>query len=140
MWIDFFKPLLILTTISTFISLSFGKDGYSMLKLFILSTIVQIVIDKAYKQFLILKAEKIKNERIQEFSKQGMEVTCPCYMEKRMFIPIDLNEVNSFNCIECKKDCIVQITAKTFNKTDILDLDQADAALIEVYKKIQESP
>jgi len=138
MWSDFIKSVLILLSVSFLVSFTFCNDWITASKVFVLTTFVQVVLNNAYKKFLILYAEKIKNERIREFSKQGMDLTCPCYLEKKMFIPIELNSVNSFNCIECHKDCVVQISAKTFNKTDIIDLDRADAALIEVYKKIQE--
>jgi hypothetical protein len=84
-----------------------------------------------------LFAEKIKNERIKEYTKQGMEITCPCYLDKKMLLPIDLNSVNNFKCLECSKDFTVDITAKTFLKTESIDLDKADAAFIEVVKKIQ---
>jgi len=138
MWIEILKPLLLLTSVSTFFALLIGNNVYNMINVFVLTTIIQIILDRVYKQYLILQSEKIKNERIKEFSKQGMEVVCPCYLEKRMFIPITLNDVNSFKCLECQKECLVQLEAKTFNKTEIIDLDQADAAFLEIYKKIQE--
>jgi hypothetical protein len=140
MWWNILKPIITLSTISAIFAFSFSDGGISFLKVFIITSVVQIFIHNIYKSFVFLSAERIKNERIREFSKQGMDVVCPCYMEKKMFVPIELNTTNTFNCIECKKDCIVQITAKTFNKTDIIDLDVADAALIEVYKKLQNAP
>lgn len=140
MWLNILKPILILFSVSSVFAFSFSDGWVSFLKIFIVSSIIQIFIYNIYKHILFLSAERIKNDRIKEFSKQGMDVSCPCYLEKKMFIPIELNETNEFNCIECKKDCIVQITAKTFNKTDIINLDEADAALVEVYKKIQNAP
>jgi hypothetical protein len=140
MWLNFIKPILILFFISSAFAFPFSDGWISFLKLFTISSIIQIIIFNIYKHIIFLSAERIKNDRIREFSKQGMEVVCPCYLEKRMFVPIELNANNTFNCVECKKDCIVQITAKTFNKTDIIDLDGADAALIEVYKKLQNAP
>jgi len=121
-------------------AITFGDSTFNIIKLFVLASVVQFIVYNAYKQFLILYAEKIKNERIKEFSKQGMDITCPCYLEKKMFIPIELNGINSFNCIECKKDCTVQLIAKTYNKTEVIDLEEADAALTEVYKQIQNTP
>lgn len=140
MWWNILKPIITLSTISAIFAFSLSDGWISFLKVFIITSVVQIFIHNIYKNFVVLSAERIKNERIREFSKQGMDVVCPCYMEKKMFVPIELNTTNTFNCIECKKDCIVQITAKTFNKTDIIDLDGADAALIEVYKKLQNAP
>ena len=140
MWLNFLKPILTLCSVSAIFAFSFSDGWISFSKIFIVSSIVQVFIYNMYKHYLYLSAEKIKNDRIKEFSKQGMEVSCPCYLEKKMFVPIELNGTNEFNCIECKKDCVVQITAKSFNKTDVIDLDEADAALIEIYKKIQNAP
>jgi len=140
MWLNFLKPILTLFSISSIFALSFSNDWVSFLKLFLVSCLTQVFVYNVYKHILHLSAERIKNDRIKEFSKQGMDIVCPCYLEKRMFVPVELNTTNTFNCDECKKDCIIQITAKTFNKTDIIDLDGADAALIEVYNKIQSAP
>ena len=54
-----------------------------------------------------------------------------------MFVPIDLNDTNIFSCKECDKTFSVDITAKTFMQTDMIDLDKADEALIKAYKYIQ---
>ena len=83
---------------------------------------------------------RLQIEKIKEFSKQGMEVKCPCYLEKKMFLPINLNEVNIFDCKECSKSITVDITAKSFMQTDVIDLDKADENLIKAYKKIQNNP
>ncbi len=68
-----------------------------------------------------------------------MDVNCPCHLNIPMFVPIILNQNNSFKCGECKKNVSVDVLAKTFLETEIIDLDVADAALVEVYKKIQEN-
>lgn len=130
-------PLLTLSSVSTLFSLPFCNDYFSFLKLFVCFSIGQIIIYNLYKKILEIKIENIKNERIKEYSKQGMEVNCPCHLNIPMFVPITLNQKNSFKCGECKKNVSVDITAKTFLETEIIDLDVADAALVEVYKKIQ---
>jgi hypothetical protein len=81
---------------------------------------------------------KLQVEKIKEFSKQGMEVKCPCYLEKKMFVPIDLNGVNVFDCKECEKSISVEINTKTFMQTDMINLDKADENLIKAYKLIQD--
>ena len=81
---------------------------------------------------------KLQVEKLKEFSKQGMEVKCPCYLEKKMFVPIDLNGVNVFDCKECDKSISVELNAKTFMQTDMIDLDKADENLIKAYKLIQD--
>ena len=138
MWFSLLKPLGILFAISGSISFLFSGNFLSFVKIFLFSSIIQIVLYDIYKRILSVYAEKIKNERIKEFSKQGMEVKCPCYLEKKMFVPITLGTENYYKCLECKKDVAVEITPKTFLKTEIMDLDNAELAISEVYKKLQE--
>lgn len=137
MWFNILKPIAILFVISSSISLLFSNDVYKFFKVFFIASIGQIIVYEIYKKILQIFAEKIRNERIKELSKQGMDIKCPCYLEKEMFVPIELNKINEFKCLECNKNFSVELTAKTFTKTEIIDLDNAEAALIEVYKKIQ---
>jgi hypothetical protein len=133
------KPISILFIVSSSVSFLLCTDTLHFFKIFIFSTIAQIIGYNFYLKIAEIFIEKIKNERIKEFSKQGLEVTCPCYLSKKMFVPIELNAANSFNCAECSKEVSVEVTASTFMKTDMINLENADAALIEVYKKIQET-
>lgn len=136
MWFSILKPIGILFLISFSVSFLFSKDFLLFSKIFLFSIIVQILIYNIYKKIIEISLEKIKNDRIKEFSKQGMEVTCPCFLEKKMFVPIQLDKDNSFNCLECDKNVSVDISAKCFMKTDVIDLDNAEAAIAEVYKKL----
>ncbi len=139
MWLQILKPASILFVVSSSISFLFCKDSIEFLKIFFFTTVAQVIGYNLYLKIAEIVIEKIKNERIKEFSKQGLEVTCPCYLSKKMFVPIELNAVNSFNCAECSKEVAVEISTSTFLKTDMINLENADAALIEVYKKIQET-
>ena len=132
------KPIFILTVISTVISLIFTKDIFDFVKWFLLITFIQVVFYNVYKNIIEYFILKLQVEKIKEFSKQGMEVKCPCYLEKKMFVPIDLNGANMFNCKECDKSVSVDITAKTFMQTDMIDLDKAEESLIKAYKHIQD--
>ena len=55
-----------------------------------------------------------------------------------MFVPIDLNGPNVISCKECEKTLSIDVTAKTFMQTDMLDLEKADENLIKAYKLIQD--
>jgi len=131
------KPIIILCTISTITSLAFSKDALEFTKNFFLVCLIQIIFYNVYKNIIEYFALKLKVEKIKEFSKQGLEIKCPCYLEKKMFVPIDLNDTNIFSCKECDKTFSVDVTAKTFMQTDMIDLDKADEALIKAYKYIQ---
>jgi hypothetical protein len=131
------KPIIILCTISTVLSLLFSNNLLDFAKYFLAATLIQVILYNVYKSIIEYLAMKLQVEKIKEYSKQGMEVKCPCYLEKKMFVPITLNGENVFNCNECDKMISVDITAKTFMQTDMIDLDKADEALIKAYKHIQ---
>lgn len=132
------KPIFVTTLISSSVSLLFCENILGFFKYFFFVTISQIILFNLYRNLMEVFAEKIKNERIKEFSKQGLEVTCPCYMSKKMFIPIELGTDNSFNCLECKKDVAVEINANCYLKTDVINLDSAEVEFIKKYKEVQE--
>lgn len=138
MVVKFIKPLLITSSISSSIALLYSTSFLDFSKYFFFASIIQIISYNVYKNLIELFTEKIKNERIKEFSKQGMEITCPCYLNKRMFIPVELGADNAFNCLECRKDISVEINAKTYLKTEMIDLDAAETGLVKAYKEIQD--
>jgi hypothetical protein len=132
-------PIFTLASVSTLASLPFSTNLISFIKIFLCATIAQIICYNLYKKYLEIKLEHIKNERIKEYSKQGLDINCPCHKNIPMFVPVTLNQKNAFKCGECKKTVAVDITAKAFLETEIIDLDAADAAFVEVYKKIQDT-
>lgn len=133
------KPLFILTLVSTALALIFSDNLVTFLKYFIFFDVAQVIIYNVYKNVVELFAVKLQNEKLKELSKQGMEVKCPCYLEKPMFVPINLNGPNGFNCNECKKNVVVDLTAKTFLQTEMIDLEKADESFIKAYNKIQQN-
>jgi len=130
-------PIFSLMIVSSSFALPFSSNVTSFFKYFFCFTIIQIVGYNIYRKYIEIKLENIKNERIKEFSKQGLELKCPCHLNKTMFVPITLNQDNSFKCGECSKNVSVEVNARAFLETDIINLESADAALIEAYKKIQ---
>ena len=133
------KPLLILTLISSSLALLFSDNIITFLKYFIVFDVAQVILYNVYKKIVELFIFKLQNEKIKELSKQGMELKCPCYLEKNMFVPINLNAPNSFKCNECNKNIIVDLTAKTFLQTEMIDLEKADENFIKAYNKIQQN-
>ena len=129
--------LLTLTLISSAISLPLSKNWVTFLSYFFCFSVIQIICYNLYLKYVEIKIEKIKNERIKEFSKQGLEIKCPCSKSRPMFVPVELNADNFFKCGECEKNISVEITAKAFLETEMVNLDAADAALVEIYKKFK---
>lgn len=79
------------------------------------------VFKAVFSAFIALKNKKLENERIKEFSYQGLEVTCPCYKQIRQFVPIKLNTANYYKCNECNKRIGVLITPETAIVTEPQD-------------------
>ena len=74
------------------------------------------------KQAALIELEQIENERIKEFSKQGLESSCPdenC--GHKTFVPIRLDSENLYNCPKCNKPIKVLIGAKSFLTTTPID-------------------
>jgi len=129
--------ILTLCLVSSAIALPLSKDWINFLSYFFCFSVIQVILYNIYLKYIQIKIEKIKNERIKEFSKQGLEIKCPCHKSKPMFVPVELNTDNFFKCGECEKNFSVEITAKAFIQTEMVDLDAADAALVEIYKKFK---
>ena len=76
-----------------------------------------ITILSAYVE---LKNKQLENDRIKEFSLQGLEVTCPCSLKKTEFVPVTLNMSNTYKCDHCQKNISVYITPETALITETL--------------------
>lgn len=135
--IRFIVSLLTLCLVSSAVALPLSKDWLNFLSYFFCFSVIQVIIYNLYLKYIQINIEKIKNERIKEYSKQGLEIKCPCHKSKQMFVPVELNTDNIFKCGECDKNITVEITAKAFLQTEMVDLEAADAALIEIYKKMK---
>jgi hypothetical protein len=131
------KSLLILTTISSSIALLiFDNTLFSFFKIFIFSTICQIIIYNLYKIVVLILFKKLENEKIKEYLKQGVETKCPCEKGVSMFLPIRLDSVNTFKCMECQKNFSVKIDVKTFQNTEIIDLEKSERELSLIFDEI----
>ena len=74
----------------------------------------------ALSAYIELKNKKLENERIKEFSLQGLEVTCPCSLKKTEFVPIVLNTNNNYKCDYCQKNVSVYIATETALVTETI--------------------
>jgi len=81
---------------------------------FVVFYIVGSVID-----FLAeIKLKQIEAFKLAEYSKQGIEVECPCHRKIREFVPVTLNQKNSYKCNECGKNNSILIHAETAYLTE----------------------
>ena len=80
--------------------------------------------------------KKLENEKIKEYLKQGVETKCPCEKGVSMFLPIRLDSTNTFKCIECQKNFSVKVDVKTFQNTEIIDLEKSERELSLIFDEI----
>lgn len=116
------KSLLILFSVSASVAGCFYLLSLPFFPVFGLATIFQIFVYNLFsnwrKQRAEIEFETIQNERIKEFSKQGIECICPdenC--AAKTYVPIRLDLENKYECPKCKKSVKVYIGSKTFLET-----------------------
>jgi hypothetical protein len=63
--------------------------------------------------YATLKNKQLENERIKEFSYQGLAVECPCSKKIKDFVPVKLNSSNYYKCKECNKTVGIVLAAET---------------------------
>lgn len=134
------KSILTLLVLSSTTAFLFTNDQTSFAKVFVLASLLQVIIYQVYMQAVKLFAEKLLNDRMVEYSKQGTDVVCPCARAVKHFIPIQLNTDNSYKCLDCSKNIAVNVDVKTFLETIPMDLDKSNAALDVVYDEITSKP
>jgi DNA-directed RNA polymerase subunit RPC12/RpoP len=107
---------------------------------FIVGILGQIIIYNAFisalDTYITLKNKKLENDRIAEFSYQGMEVVCPCSKKRRDFVPIRLNDANSYKCGECEKSIAVYVNAETALQTEPIISTDTNTALAPLIANI----
>jgi hypothetical protein len=130
------KSLLTLLTISGSVAFLLSNDWIGFTKYFVFTTVVQTIIYNVYKDFIRERYEKVYNERLKEYSKQGCEITCPCDRACRHFIPIEINGDNSYACQDCDRKIAVDVQVKSFLSTDPVNLEREDEKFAEVYSRI----
>ena len=113
-----------LITVSILFGLILERFHISLLYSIPLGIILQFGIYYAFisilNVYVELQNKKLENERIKEFSLQGLEVICPCSLKKTEFIPIVLNTNNTYKCDFCQKNVSVYITPETALITETL--------------------
>ena len=123
---DIFKKLLLnfilVSFISSVLAYSFTFFHLPFIPIFILGIFFQYIFWFFYNQYqerqILLKKAEIELQMEQEYSKQGVELICPCYKKNKQYVPIRLNENNSYSCPDCKKEIAVFVDITTAATTD----------------------
>jgi hypothetical protein len=117
------KSLTVLIIISSFIAGCCNLLGAPFWPAFGLAVISQILIFNLFRIWFEARStiiiENIKNKRIEEYSKQGLNCICPDENCAHVsFVPIQLNTDNIYTCLKCNKQSRVYIGNKTFLLTE----------------------
>lgn len=116
--------LIALITVSILFGIILKQFHISLFYSIPLGIILQFGIYYAFisilNAYVVLQNKKLENERIKEFSLQGLEVTCPCALKKTEFVPIVLNTNNTYKCDYCQKNVSVYVVPETALITETL--------------------
>jgi hypothetical protein len=132
------KSIGTLFAISTCIALAFTNNTFDFLKYFSVSSILQIILYQVYIKVFKAYYDFLNYKKIEQYTQQGVEITCPCYREKKALIPIKLNQVNDYKCLDCNKNVSVNVDVKTFLATEPLDGEATDLALLKAVETIKQ--
>ena len=132
---------LIFLSISVVIGFLLTHAGINLWLGIVTGAVIQLLIHNTFvtilDSYITIKDKKLENERIKEFSYQGLEVTCPCSKKQLDFIPVRLNTQNSYRCSGCDKSISIFINAETAMQTEpILNVDTTQA-IEPILKTIQ---
>jgi transposase-like protein len=128
------RAVIILFITSGTISYLFANDPKSFLGWMFCLSFLQVILYNVWNTILNVINEKNQIDILREYSKQGCNVKCPCDKAIDNFIPIRLNEDNSYRCLDCNKNVRVDLEIKTFLQTEPVKLDKSEAYNI-VYKE-----
>lgn len=123
--IPILRSIAITVIVASVVGLVFWSISGEFLKPFILTTITQFVLfwifNTCSSYMYELKATALENERIAEFTKQGIEVGCS-YCRSVNLIPVRFDEDNDFTCMNCDKENAVYIGITVTQKTTPLNV------------------
>jgi hypothetical protein len=125
------KSLLATVAVSTIFGLLFPSN---FLATFAIVTAIQVLFFIALNTYRDVQKSKAAVLEIAELSKQGLEVTCPCFKQSKQFIPIVLNDVNEYECDQCPHRVKVSISAETMIATVPVELENTATAIEEMLK------
>jgi uncharacterized membrane protein YeaQ/YmgE (transglycosylase-associated protein family) len=120
-----FRSLLITGAIAGIVGSTFWSLDQGFLKPFILTIIIQFVgfwmFNTISQHIYNIKQKQLENERIAEFTKQGVEVEC-AYCKTTNLVPVRFDLDNDFECVNCEKPNAIYIGVTVTQKTTPLNV------------------
>lgn len=127
------RSIIITVIISSIIALLFLNHFWIA---FAITTAIQIILFYIVNTIRDVSLYRLENQRIAEYSKQGMLLKCPCHVQNEEFVPIYLNEPNEYNCGACNKPVSVKIEATTLAATIPIDIDNSQEQIAKIYNTL----
>jgi hypothetical protein len=124
------KSILITIMVSAAVAWAIGFTGTPFTNTFIITIIGLFIagffIGQVSDTLLVINNKKLENERIKEFTKQGVYVEC-AFCSHSNFVPIRFDVKNEFNCDGCNKKNAVYLDITTTQTTTPIDTAQLQA-------------
>lgn len=123
------KAIVMSLGITTVVSLTVAVLGNVLFdlnhyKTFVVTFTLQLSLSYIWSsilQFLYkMKLETEETKRVEMYTTQGVTADC-AYCKTSNYIPIRMDEVNSFKCDDCSKENSIYIDITVAQKTDIID-------------------
>lgn len=131
------KQISLLFIISACIGYILHSTITSFIVWFIISSLVQVFAYNLYNKWILLKIEKLKNDRIASYESQGIETQCPCSKKIKHFIPFFTID-KPVRCADCNHPFKVTLDAETILITNTPNIDEIDKDFVAAYKKVLE--
>lgn len=123
--LNILRSLVITLVISSVVSVVFWSTGGDYIKPFVLTTVVQFagfwLINIMLRNKHMIESKHLENERIKEFSKQGVDVECS-YCKTTNLVPVRFDIDNDFECVNCGKPNAVYVGVTVTQKTTPLNV------------------
>ena len=119
------RSLLLTGVIASIVGATFWSLDEGFLKPFVLTIILQFIgfwmFNTITQRIFQVKEKRLDNERIAEFSKQGVEVEC-AYCKTTNLVPVRFDIDNDFACVNCDKPNAIYIGVTVTQKTTPLNV------------------
>jgi len=117
----------LLFLVSSAAALFFSEFNITFWKTFLFILIVQLVCWNIYTTYqrtkLIKIQQEIEREFVQNLQKQEVQISCAACNHEH-FIPVDINDANTFQCEACEQKNTVYINIETAAMTVVDDVKE----------------
>ncbi len=138
MLLSFIKSILITASISLLVSIPFVLLGAHIFYPFCISFFSIFALSFLFKEFMFFytsyKNKELEIKEIEAMEKTGIELTCPCHKQVKMFVPIDLATENVYKCPGCDKNISAIVNIQTALHSDSVQIPEIFESLEKTLK------